>query len=453
MTDLTMATATELNALYRSGTASPVTVAEQALMKIAQINPVLNAFCFTDPDTTIKQALASEQRWRQGQPLSDLDGVPVAIKDSLLTKGWPTRHASLAVDPDQPWLKDAPAVARLRESGAVFVGKTTMPEFAWGTKNTVSKIYGTTTNPWNVKCSPGGSSGGSAAAVAGGLVPLAVGTDLGGSITVPGSFCGVFGYKPSATKVAHSPRDALNLCTVGLFARSINDLMSATNIISKPDVTDCSHVPTEQIKSVPNFDMKSLCIGASIDIQNSEIKSVFGKINGLWHTRPIDALQWFDLQLAHKIFSNVSSPVRLHQWQSLTKKQQSVTEKHTQKNAVIAHSKSNLYAWLLERATFTAAINQCMCDFDVIVVPATITSANDISCNTELNHNDINLSPWSTLCAVTGLPSITVPVGLDVQGMPVAVMIIGPLHNDALVMQVAHAIAKQFPMPACPVIL
>ena len=453
MTDYTLCTATELADLYRAGSASPVIVAEQILAKIDQLNPVLNAFCYLDPETTVAQAHASAQRWQQHQPLSELDGVPVAFKDSFLTKGWPTRHASFAVDPDQPWTEDAPTVARLREGGAVFVGKTTMPEFAWGTKNTVSKIYGTTTNPWNVKCSPGGSSGGSAAAVAGSLVPLAVGTDLGGSITVPGSFCGVFGYKPSATKVAHSPRDALNLCTMGLFARSINDLMSATNIISKPDVTDWSHMRTEQIKPVIDFDMKSLCIGTSIDIQNSELKSVFDKIKGLWHTRPIDALQRFDLQLAQKIFSNVSSPVRLHQWQSLTKEQQSVTEKHTQKNAVIAHSKSNLYDWLLKRAKFTASINQCMCDFDVIVAGATITSATDISCNTMLNHNDINLSPWSTLCAVTGLPSITVPVGLDAQGLPVAVMVIGPMHGDAQILQVAHAIEKQFPMPACPVIL
>ena len=289
--------------------------------------------------------------------------------------------------------------------------------------------------------------------MAGSLVPLAVGTDLGGSITVPGSFCGVFGYKPSATKVAHSPRDALNLCTMGLFARSINDLMSATNIISKPDVTDWSHMRTEQIKPVIDFDMKSLCIGTSIDIQNSELKSVFDKIKGLWHTRPIDALQRFDLQLAQKIFSNVSSPVRLHQWQSLTKEQQSVTEKHTQKTAILAHVKSNLYHWLLQRTQFGILVNRHLHEFNVIVVPSTVTSAANVSCDITPDKNSENFSPWSTLCAVVGLPSVTVPVGLDAQGLPIAVMVIGPAYGDALVLQVAQAIQKQFPMPRCPVIL
>ena len=213
MTDYTLCNATELADLYRAGSASPVTVAEQILAKIDQLNPVLNAFCYLDPETTVAQAQASAQRWQQHQPLSELDGVPVAFKDSLLAKGWPTRHASFAVDPNQPWTEDAPTVARLREGGAVFVGKTTMPEFAWGTKNTVSKIYGTTTNPWNVKCSPGGSSGGSAAAVAGSLVPLAVGTDLGGSITVPGSFCGVFGCILRCTRGATTLKRSMTLCT------------------------------------------------------------------------------------------------------------------------------------------------------------------------------------------------------------------------------------------------
>ena len=112
MTDFTQATAAELSSLYQAGAATPVTVAEQVLAKIERLNPILNAFCFTDPDTTIAQAQASAQRWRQGQPLSALDGVPVAVKDSILTKGWPTRHASHTVDLNQPRLEDAPAVAR-----------------------------------------------------------------------------------------------------------------------------------------------------------------------------------------------------------------------------------------------------------------------------------------------------------------------------------------------------
>jgi aspartyl-tRNA(Asn)/glutamyl-tRNA(Gln) amidotransferase subunit A len=444
MTDLTQATATELSGLYQSGAASPVTVAEQTLAKIKRTNPVLNAFCFTDPETTLKQAQDSERRWQNGQPLSPLDGVPVAVKDSMLTQGWPTLHGSLAIDPNQPWTEDAPAVARLREAGAVFVGKTTVPEFAWGTTSTISRAHGITVNPWNVKCSPGGSSGGSAVAVASSLVPVTIGTDMGGSITVPGSFCGVFGYKPSAGKVAHSPRDALNLGTPGVFARSTADLITTINIISGADTSDWFHVPSTKIKTGPDIQLNSLNVGSAADIQDTMIHTAL---------QPVDTLCQFDLQLALEIFTNIALPIRLSQWQNLTQEQQSVSEKHTQKTAILAHVKSNLYHWITQRNKFSVEVNQHMNKFDVIVVPATISSAANISCDVVPISTDVNLSPWSTLCAVAGLPSVTVPVGLDAQGLPVAVMVIGPMHGDALVLQVAQAIQTQFPMPDCPVIL
>jgi aspartyl-tRNA(Asn)/glutamyl-tRNA(Gln) amidotransferase subunit A len=444
MTDLTQATAAELSSLYQAGAVSPVTVAEQVLAKIERLNPILNAFCFTDPDTTIAQAQASEQRWQQGRPLSELDGVPVAFKDSLLTQGWPTLYGSLAIDPNQPWTEDAPAVARLREAGAVFVGKTTVPEFAWGTTSTISRAHGITVNPWNVKCSPGGSSGGSAVAVASRLVPVTIGTDMGGSVTVPGSFCGVFGYKPSAGKVAHSPRDALNISSPGVFARSTVDLITTINIIAATDARDWFHVPGTKIKTGPDIQLKSLNIGLAAGIQDNVTYTVL---------QPVDALHQFDLQLALEIFTNVALPIRLSQWQNLTQAQQSVTEKHTQKTAILAHVKSNLYHWLIQRTKFGAAVNQHINEFDVIIVPATITSASDIPCDVVPISTDVNLSPWSTLCAVVGLPSVTVPVGLDAQGLPVAVMVIGPMHGDELVLQVARALEQQFPMPVCPVVL
>ena len=124
MTDYTLCTATELVDLYQKGSASPVTVAQQVLAKIERLNPVINAFCFTDPETTLKQAQASADRWQQNSPLSKLDGIPIGIKDLLLTQGWPTLKGSFDIDADQPWLTDDPYVAKLRSAGAVFLGKT-----------------------------------------------------------------------------------------------------------------------------------------------------------------------------------------------------------------------------------------------------------------------------------------------------------------------------------------
>ena len=140
----------------------------------------------------------------QGSREGLLDGVPVSIKDIILTKGWPTLRGSKTVDPKGPWNDDAPATARLREHGAVLLGKTTTPEFGWKGV-TDSPLTGITRNPWNPAKTPGGSSGGAAAAVAAGMGPLAVGTDGGGSIRIPCSFTGLFGIKPSFGRVPAWP--------------------------------------------------------------------------------------------------------------------------------------------------------------------------------------------------------------------------------------------------------
>ena len=149
MTDYTLCTATELADLYQKGSASPVTVAEQILNKIERLNPVINAFCFTDPDTTLAQARASKSRWLAGGALSPLDGIPIGIKDLLLTQGWPTLKGSFDIDADQPWLEDDPYVAKLRSAGAVFLGKTTTSEY--GTRQDgYSARHGFTRNPRNI---------------------------------------------------------------------------------------------------------------------------------------------------------------------------------------------------------------------------------------------------------------------------------------------------------------
>ena len=176
--DLCALTATELLAAYRARQLSPVEATRAALARIADLNPVLNCFNVVDEKAALAAARASEARWRSGTPLGLLDGVPTSIKDLLLTKGWPTRRGSKTIDPKGPWKDDAPAVARLKEHGAVLLGKTTTPEFGWKGV-TDSPLTGITRNPWDPSKTPGGSSGGGAAAVASGMGPLTVGTDGG----------------------------------------------------------------------------------------------------------------------------------------------------------------------------------------------------------------------------------------------------------------------------------
>ena len=160
--------AIELLTLYRSRELSPVEATRAVLERIERLNPALNAFCLVDAEAARALARESEARWMKGAPLGALDGVPVSIKDVFLTRGWPTLRGSKTIDRKGPWLEDAPAVARLREAGAVLIGKTTTPESAWKGV-TDSPLTGVTRNPWNPRKTPGGSSGGAAAAVASGM--------------------------------------------------------------------------------------------------------------------------------------------------------------------------------------------------------------------------------------------------------------------------------------------
>jgi aspartyl-tRNA(Asn)/glutamyl-tRNA(Gln) amidotransferase subunit A len=164
--------------------------------------------------------------------------VPVAVKDLLLTKGWPTLRGSRAVDPGQPWEHDAPSVARARTHGAVLIGKTTTPEIGWKGV-TDSPLTGVTCNPWDPSRTAGGASGGSAAAVALGMVPLALGTDGGGSIRIPASFCGVVGFKPTYGRIPLWPASPFGtLAHAGPITWTVEDAALMYTALRGPDPRD-----------------------------------------------------------------------------------------------------------------------------------------------------------------------------------------------------------------------
>ena len=215
-------------------------VAEAVLERIGKIDRLFNAFCVVDGEVALARARESEHRWQIGTPLGPLDGVPATIKDLVLTKGWPTLRGSKTVDPGQDWPEDAPAVARLRESGAILVGKTTTPEFGWKGV-TDSPLTGVTVNPWNRDRTPGGSSGGAAVAAALGMGCLHLGTDGGGSIRIPAGFCGVFGIKPTFGVVpAYPPSVMGTLSHQGPITRTVKDAAAMLSVIAAPDERDWS---------------------------------------------------------------------------------------------------------------------------------------------------------------------------------------------------------------------
>ncbi|POM23336.1 Acylamidase [Actinomadura rubteroloni] len=242
MTDPADLSAAELLAAYRARTLSPVEAVAAVLHRIERENPVLNAFCLVTADEALTAARASADRWARGRPLP-LDGVPVSIKDVFLTAGRPTLRGSRAVDPAGPWREDAPAVARLREAGAVAVGKTTTPEFAWKGV-TDGPLTGVTRNPWDPALTPGGSSGGAAAAVAAGLAPLALGTDGGGSVRIPAAFTGTFTLKPTYGRVPHYPASPFGtLAHAGPMTRTVQDAVLLLDVITAPDPRDWAALP------------------------------------------------------------------------------------------------------------------------------------------------------------------------------------------------------------------
>ena len=222
--ELCFTPATELVARYAAKSLSPVEVTRAVLDRIRALNPKLNAYCLVDEEGALAAARASEARWQRGEPVGPVDGVPASIKDLVLAKGWPTLRGSKTVDPAGPWNDDAPATARLRESGAVLLGKTCTPEFGWKGV-TDSPRTGVTRNPYDATRTSGGSSGGGAAAVALGMGALSVGTDGGGSIRIPAGFSGVVGLKPTYGRVSRAGAMPLSwsLDHMGPLTRTVAD--------------------------------------------------------------------------------------------------------------------------------------------------------------------------------------------------------------------------------------
>ncbi len=229
---------------YQAGTLSPVEVARAHLDQAARMEPVLHAFQLIDEPGAMAAARASEARWRAGAALGPLDGAPATIKDNIDLAGFPTRSGSTTT-PATPAAGDAPVVARLREAGAVFLGKTTTPEFGWKGITDSTLRGAATRTPWRPTHSSGGSSGGAAASVVSGIGAIAFGNDGGGSIRIPAAFCGAFGIKPSFGRVPHHPLESPFATVVagGPITRTVRDAATTLSVMARPDERDWYSVP------------------------------------------------------------------------------------------------------------------------------------------------------------------------------------------------------------------
>lgn len=461
-TDLTRCTAVELIDRYRSGAASPVEAVEAVLERIDEVNPTINAFCHVAADEALDAARASEARWRRNEPDGPLDGVPTTIKDLILTKGWPTRRGSRTVNPDQPWDVDAPATARLRAAGAVLVGKTTTPEF--GCKGeTNSDLTGITRNPWDPSKTPGGSSGGTAAAVAASLGQLSVGTDGAGSVRIPAAFCGNVGLKPSFGRVPAYPLSPFGtVAHLGPHTMSVLDAATMLNVLQRPDARDWTALPPTDVDHLATIDdgiegwrlAFSPGLGhASVDPEVAGAVAAAVATLGELGARVEQVDPGFDDPL--DITTGLWFTGAWTLWNTLTPEQQAVTDPDFAAEARLGAQLSSLdvQRLALRRGELGSYMRQWMQDWDLLVTPSVSVTAFDARPAGTGPFNAESMLGWTPFSYpfnLTQQPAISVPCGVSAGGLPIGLQFVGPMFADHRVLRAARAYERAvgpFPRP------
>ncbi len=449
--DIAYLSVADVTEAYRGGALSPVEVTEIALERISRLEPTLNAFCHVAPEESVAAARAAEARWRRGEPLGPLDGVPITVKDMVLTKGWPTLRGSKVVDPDQDWLEDAPAVARAREHGAVILGKTTMSEFGWKGV-TDSPLCGVTRNPWNTETTPGGSSGGSAAALAAGIGHASIGTDAGGSVRIPGAFCGLVAMKASVGRVPSYPQSAAGtLGHVGPICRTVRDAARLLDIMSVPDARDWLCLPRRDGSFLDSIDdgVGEMTIAFSPTLS-------YAKVDPRVATLVERAVASFE-KLGARVervavpFDNPTECFRSHFFTGIAHSLRSLSEEQL---ALLDPGLSRVLqlAKNTELESFQSAVDQRVAlgrtnrlfheRFDLLLTPTLAVPAFEagrLSPDGYDQEDWLTWSPFTYPFNLTGQPAITVPCGFTEEGLPVGLQIVGPIHGDELVLRAAQA--------------
>jgi len=425
-------------------------------------NDALNAFCLVAEESALDSAHASTARWQRGEPCGALDGVPVSIKDLLLTRGLPTLRGSRTIDSAQAWDTDAPATARLREAGAIILGKTTTPEY--GCKGeTNSPLTGITRNPWDSTRTSGGSSGGTAVAVASGMGALGLGTDGAGSIRIPAAFCGNFGYKPSFGRVpAYPPSPFGTVAHVGPHTMSVRDAALAMNVLKEPDARDWTALPPDASD-----------YGADLEAGLHGLRVAWSPRLGYAEVEPAVARL---CAAAAREFADLGAQVEERDpgfecplditcglwfvgawtlWNGLSATQQALTDPDFAAEAELGARLSALDVQRLHlrRAALGSHMRQFMREFDLLLTPAVAVTAFPARAAGTLPMSPASLLGWTPFSYpfnLTQQPACSMPCGTSSDGLPVGLQIVGPMFGDALVLRAARAYERAHPIPRPP---
>ncbi len=489
MNELTFSTASKLANMIRQHDISSQEVLEAHLSQIAAHNPSVNAIVTLDEEQARRRAKEADEALAHGDVWGPLHGVPITIKDVFETAGLRTTSSFKPLANYVP-KKDATVVARLRKAGAIIVGKTNTPEMA-GDEQTNSPLFGRTNNPWNLGRTPGGSSGGSAAAVASGMSPLDIGSDIGGSVRNPAHFCGVFSLKPSDYRVpfaGHIPpppgskgRGILRyFLTPGPLARSVEDLRLALTIIAGPDEREWE-VPPVPLTSPAQRDLRELRFAWSDDFGvavSAEIRTALANLAAelaksgcrVERRNPPEfdfgqALQVYGL-LKEAAFTVRSTPLNLPRfvWRAVS---ELIPSSNSTTRGLLRGAGTNLQGYagaLSQRDVFIAKMESFLGDWDAWLCPVAALPAyqhlqarnpiEQLRATVEVDGRKmpylLATSVYTGLFNLTGNPVVVLPLGRTKEGLPFGLQVVGKRWNDMALLSAAEQLTRvtgQFQRP------
>jgi len=448
---------TDLAAAVRSGQASARALVTHALERIEALNPQVNAFIAIDADDALEAASAIDDAVAAGEDPGALAGIPIGVKDLDDAAGFVTSFGSAVFAGGPAAVADSPLVARLKAAGCVVVGKTNTPELGWKA-DTDNVVFGPTSNPWNLAYSPGGSSGGAAAAIASGMVPLATGSDGGGSIRIPSSCCGLSGIKPSLGRVPSGGdhgSDWHDLSTKGPMARRVADVVTALDIAVGPDPTDIRSLPRPEASwpaalegaQLPSKVAWSPTLGyAPLD---DEVRALCEDV--------IDKLKTLGTEVVEIEVVFDEDPVRdwltlavAYNWRTLSPFRD--TEVWERVDPLLAAqvdwAAENLSALDIVRAqdachTLNLKLVELFRDVRLLLTPTCAGSPPPRSLEGQGLINGELEANWARFTYpfnMTRSPAASVCAGLTSGGLPVGIQLVGPQHADLVVIRSAAAL-------------
>lgn len=455
-TDLGVMHATQLADLFRSGDASPLEATRAALDRIERFNDTVNAYVHVDREGAERAARASARRWGKKQPLSAIDGVTVSLKDLTQVAGMPAREGSLTV-PDTLGEYDAPPVRRLRAAGAVLLGKTNTPEFGWKAV-TDNRVFGATRNPWDTRLTPGGSSGGAAAAASLNMGVLHQGGDSGGSIRIPAAFTGVFGFKPTFGWTPQwPPAQEPSLSHIGPITRNVRDAVAMLNVIGRYDYRDpyaTRGQPLDWGEDL-NSDLRGLRIAYSADLGYADVSPSIAR-----HVRrAADRMSDLGADVV-EINPGFESPIKTFQRLWFTASQQLCSQCDESRQelldpGLLSNARRaepwraiDLFRALADRARLTESLEHFNQDYHLLMTPTVAVEPFEINHQVPPGSNMTDWEEWAPFSYPFNLsqqPAASIPCGFTDRSLPVGFQLAGGKFDDVRVLRAANAYMEAHP--------